>query len=82
MASVARNTMLLLVLVGVFLQLGSVEPAGRMLAGKVAGGGGGGAARILLGIVDVHNNVHNNVNVQVANVNVHEVEVEAGKLHP
>ncbi|KAE8809232.1 hypothetical protein D1007_14280 [Hordeum vulgare] len=47
MASVARNTVLLLVLIGVVLQMGSVVPAeaaGRMLADKVAGGGGGGEA--------------------------------------
>ena len=43
MASGARNTVLLLVLVGVVLQLSSVMPtavAGRMLANEVAGGAG------------------------------------------
>ncbi|KQJ93369.1 hypothetical protein BRADI_3g04111v3 [Brachypodium distachyon] len=43
MASLARNTMLLLVLVGIVLQLSSVVPAaaaGRMLVDQVGGAGG------------------------------------------
>ena len=51
MYSMARKAVLLLVLLGVVLQLGSVMPAaGRMLADEVAGGRANDAARILVGV--------------------------------